>query len=153
MDYVSELIRVMREVSRMDSLSLSELSRVLAVEFPPPELLPGGVLERTVYPLEGLFGMIVLKENAQVSSMSWLLGLEMASHVHVAESELRLRIPKLSAPSEINPRVPPEGTVTFEINECHQTTYFVFRARSRVLYRCAVHRPADGRMPSVQDPW
>jgi hypothetical protein len=137
----------------MRTFSLQDVERILAVKFPPAELLPGGVLERVVSPGLELFRRILLKEPRDSLSNKWLLGMDLAEDVQMSEESLRREMPLLSHPVDINPGIPPEGTVTFELNEPHQTNYFGVRHRSRTLQEVAIHRPADGTTAVVLDPW
>jgi hypothetical protein len=119
---------------------------------PPAELLPGGVLERVDSPGLGLFRRILLKEPRDSLSNNWLLGMDLSEDFKIAEENLRREIPLLSPPVDINPRIPPEGITTLELNELHQTNYFGVRHRSRTLQEVAVHRPADGTTAVTSDP-
>jgi hypothetical protein len=149
----ADLVSILRSLSRMHTFSLRDVEPILAVEFPPAELLPGGVLERVVSPGRGLFRRILLKEPRDLLSNKWLLGMDLSEQVQISEDNLRREIPLLSPPVTINPHIPPEGTVTFELNELHQTNYFGVRHRSRTLQEVAVHRPADGTTTVGMDPW
>jgi hypothetical protein len=48
-----------------------------------------------------------------------------------------------SMPMDVNPQIPPEGTLTYSRRSAEQSVHYQFTARSQRLRLVAFHRPAD----------
>jgi hypothetical protein len=91
----------------------------------------------------GPFSHVELREPNPAQERTWLVNLTVRDGLSLPASAFKPSPIDNNASIDIEPRVPPEGVMTYSVREGAQTTYYSFRARSEILVTVSVHRPAD----------
>jgi hypothetical protein len=141
-DVVREAKDIVSKISAAKELTRAELERLLGVKLARAK----GVGPDLLYfegPLpSGPFSAVEVREPNPQQDRTWLVNLTVREGVSLPLSSFRDTIPK-DAPFDMEPRVPPEGVVTYSVKTPTQTLYFGFRSKSEAMESVSIHRPPD----------
>jgi hypothetical protein len=142
-DLVREAKQVIKTVAQAPEFTKKEIEKLLGVKLVhSPDALPQFNYYEGDLP-GGPFGRVEVREPNPSQDKTWLVDLTVREGVELPLAEFEKDAIGPNAEMDVEPRVPPEGLVTYSVKDSAQSIHFGFRARSRTLQQVALHRPGN----------
>jgi hypothetical protein len=106
--------------------------------------------EFMAYPDCGPFGSIAFRSPlARASGANALVIMHVARHIRITRADMAARFELSIESARIDPRIPPEGTVSFISEHGMRAMYIKFDARSQLLRGISVHENMERSHPGA----
>jgi hypothetical protein len=140
-DMASEAKRIVGMLANASEFKKTKIEELLGVSLArPPEVAPEFFYYEAELP-SGPFSQIELREPNPSQARTWLVLLTVREGIELPLSAFENDPIPPGPPQDIQPRVPPEGTITYIVKSPPQSIHYAFRAQSEMLQVVALHRP------------
>lgn len=118
-------------------LTRGAVALACAVDLRDARCATPGVRELQGFPVEGPFSIVSLREHLDAAGPA-VVTLTPRARMRFYQSDLARHFRFAGDVVVINPRIPPEGTVTYQLVDGERTLVFEFTRRSRTLRKLLI---------------
>jgi len=140
-EMVRKAKQIIKTISQAPEFTKTRIEKLLGVKLVhSPDALPQLNYYEGPIP-DGPFSRVEVREPNQNQDQTWLIDLTVRDGIEVPLAEFEKDPIGPTAEMDVEPRVPPEGLVTYSVKDPVLSTHYGFRARRETLQQVTFHRP------------